>query len=115
MCEGKGVWMMRILQGIDREFERETATASVVPEAQGLAGWLLGLWRAKKGERGSRQRRLRLVETLALGGKRQLMLVECGGASFLVGGGFESVHTIMPLHAADGVNVSASSADEACR
>jgi hypothetical protein len=40
---------------------------------------------------------MRLVETLALGGKRQLMLVTCAGESFLVGGGLESVETIVRL------------------
>ena len=67
------------------------------PEVQGIAGWVLGLLQGGKGERRQRQRQLRLIETLPLGGKRQLMLVECAGQSFLVGGGLESVQTILRL------------------
>jgi flagellar biogenesis protein FliO len=40
------------------------------------------------------QRRMELVETLNLGGKRQLMLVVCEGKRYLVGAGGDSVHSI---------------------
>jgi flagellar biogenesis protein FliO len=40
---------------------------------------------------------MQLLETLPLGGKRQLMLVQCGTEQFLVGGGLESVETIVKL------------------
>jgi hypothetical protein len=40
---------------------------------------------------------MRVVETLALGGRKQLMLVSCGEEHFLVGGGIDSVETIVPV------------------
>lgn len=40
------------------------------------------------------ERRMELVETLQLGGKRQLMLVVCEGQRYLVGAGGDSVHSI---------------------
>jgi hypothetical protein len=48
-----------------------------------------------------------LVETLVLGGRRQLMLVSCGREHFLVGGGVDSVETIVRVKV-DGVE------DEIC-
>jgi hypothetical protein len=44
------------------------------------------------GARGDR--RLQLIETLQLGGKRHLMLVQCDGQSYLVGAGGDSVQSI---------------------
>jgi hypothetical protein len=38
---------------------------------------------------------MRVVETLALGGRRQLTLVVCGRERFLVGGSAESVDAIV--------------------
>ena len=64
-------------------------------EPSGLAAWLLRKWQLwKKGARPVR-RHMRVVEQLALGGKRQLLLVEIGGERFLVGGGPDSVDTIV--------------------
>ena len=60
------------------------------------------------------QAELRLVETLPLGGKRQLMLVTCAGESFLVGGGLESVETIVRLKAEVSLDVVAKSLDGTC-
>jgi hypothetical protein len=42
---------------------------------------------------------MRLVETLMLGGRRQLMLVSCGEEYFLVGGGIDNVETIVRVKA----------------
>jgi flagellar biogenesis protein FliO len=67
-------------------------------ELQGLAGWLLGFVRGRRGVRQGQQRLMKVVETLPLGGKRQLMLVRCGDEHFLVGGGFESVETIVRVN-----------------
>jgi len=66
-------------------------------EGQGLVGWVLEAVRTWRNQREVQQKQMRLVETLALGGKRQLMLVTCAGESFLVGGGLESVETIVRL------------------
>jgi flagellar biogenesis protein FliO len=69
----------------------------------GLANWLLGWIRrmARNGlgnlQRGRGQRRMELVETLQLGGKRQLMLVVCDGKRYLVGAGGDAVNSIAAL------------------
>ncbi|MHB1023757.1 MAG: flagellar biosynthetic protein FliO [Acidobacteriaceae bacterium] len=47
-------------------------------------------------KRGQRKRQMSLVETLSLGGKRQLMLVECAGQCYLVGCANE-VQMIVPV------------------
>jgi hypothetical protein len=84
-------------------------------EVQGLAGWLLGLVRGWREPRLSQKKHLQLVETLPLGGKRQLMLVTYAGESFLVGGGFESVETIVRLGAQLSSDPSAERIDAPCR
>ena len=95
--------MRSLLNPVDGVVERKVATSST--GVQGLAGWVLGMlsnWRESKT---TPRRQLRLVETLALGGKRQLMLVTCAGESFLVGGGVESVETIVRLKAESSLEV----------
>jgi flagellar biogenesis protein FliO len=82
---------------------------------QGLAGWLLCLLRNWRGQREAQQKQLRLLETLPLGGKRQLMLVTCAGESFLVGGGLESVETIVRLKADGFAEVAGKSMEESCQ
>lgn len=42
-------------------------------------------------------RRLKLVETLQLGGKRQLMLILCDGQLLLVGAGADSIQSIIEM------------------
>jgi flagellar biogenesis protein FliO len=64
-------------------------------QPEGLAGWLLGVWRALRKQRVGARREMRMVECLSLGGRRQLMLVECSGERYLVGGGTDSVETIV--------------------
>jgi flagellar biogenesis protein FliO len=88
---------MRLLQGMER-----TNIPKANFEMQGLAGWVLGLLGGWRGERMTQRKQMRLVETLALGGRRQLMLVSCGEEHFLVGGGVDSVETIVRVKA-DGV------------
>jgi flagellar biogenesis protein FliO len=69
----------------------------------GLAAWLLARSRGffqngLAGMGGARaRRRMELVETLQLGGKRQLMLVTCEGRRYLVGAGGDSVHSIAEM------------------
>lgn len=105
---------MRFLQRAEqRELKNQATTAA--PEVQGLAGWVMGLLRGWRGQREMQRKQLRLVETLSLGGKRQLMLVTCGGESFLVGGGMESVETIVRLKAEVSLDVVARSLDGTCR
>jgi hypothetical protein len=102
---------MRVLSG---QKELSTAAAIGVPEVQGLAGWLLELLRGRRGQRETQRKQLRLVETLSLGGKRQLMLVTCAGQSFLVGGGMDSVETIVRLTAEVSLDVVAKSLEGTC-
>jgi flagellar biogenesis protein FliO len=54
------------------------------------------------------------VESLPLGGKRQLMLVACGEEIFLVGGGPESVQTIIRLNAKASLDAVLKSLDTTC-
>lgn len=91
------------------------AASSAGSEAQGLARWVLSRLRGLPGQRERQRKQLRLVETLPLGGKRQLMLVTCAGESFLVGGGMDSVETIVPLKATVSVDDVAKSLDGTCR
>src|ERR1700682_4556090 len=87
---------VQVVQGARRMSQRKAAA-----EPQGLAGWVLEMlrgWRGLPVVQG-RQKQLQLVETLPLGGKRQLMLVSCAGERFLVGGGMESVETIVRVAA----------------
>jgi flagellar biogenesis protein FliO len=105
---------MQELQGT-RHKESNGAAAKAVFEAQGLAGWFLGQLRGLRRRREADRRQLRLVETLSLGGKRQLMLVTCGGESFLVGGGMDSVETIVALKTQISPDVVRASLDESCR
>jgi flagellar biogenesis protein FliO len=82
-------------------------------EPGGLAGWVLGRLRQLRGVHTAERREMRLVETLSLGGKRQLMLVECSGSRYLVGGGLESVQTIVPASAQTAAYLM--SKDEGCQ
>lgn len=71
-------------------------TGSETGQQQGLAGALLQWWAARKWKKDHVQQ-MRLIETLPLGGKRQLMLVQCANESFLVGGGPDQITTIVRL------------------
>ena len=75
----------------------------------GLAGWLLRMWNSRVTLRDGRARRMQLMETLPMGGKRQLMLVRCGDEHFLVGSGVESITTIVKVAVGSG-----RSEDERC-
>jgi flagellar biogenesis protein FliO len=105
---------MRVLQRAEQRELNNVATTAA-HELQGLAGWVLSLLRGWRGQREIPRKQLRLVETLPLGGKRQLMLVTCAGESFLVGGGMESVETIVRLKSEVSLNVMAKSLDGTCR
>jgi flagellar biogenesis protein FliO len=108
--EGSGE--MQVVQGSKQKRFCGGGAAAVL-EVQGLAGWVLGLLRGLRDRRELQVKQLRLVETLSLGGKRQLMLVTCAGESFLVGGGVESVETIVRLKTS--LDEMATSLDGSCR
>ena len=71
-----------------------------VPTQSGLAAqllvWFQRLFRTGLGKAGC-ERRLKLVETLHLGGKRQLMLVLCDGHPLLLGAGGDSIQSIVEI------------------
>ena len=70
---------------------------------RGFAGllleWLRSVFRSGLANMGKARcdRRMELIETLSLGGKRQLMLVLCDGQKVLVGAGGDSVHSITEM------------------
>lgn len=84
------------------------------PYPGGVAGWLLGLLRGEGTKRLSATKQMQLVETLPLGGKRSLMLVRCGGELFLVGGGTESVESIVRVPRETLPSVVANRTDGVC-
>ena len=58
--------------------------------------------------RGRGEPRMELLETLQLGGKRQLMLVLCDGQRYLVGAGGDSVHSIAEIERQPRASLEAS-------
>jgi hypothetical protein len=90
------------------------STASNEPQLHGLVGWIAAVYRGLCSQREVSRTQLRLVETLALGGKRQLMLVSCGGENFLVGGRLDSVETIVRVKPERSLSMPADR-DEPCR
>jgi flagellar biogenesis protein FliO len=102
---------MRFMQYVRLQNLNEAAA----PKIQGVAGWVLGLARGWREPRVFQKKQLQLVETLPLGGKRQLMLVTCAGESFLVGGSFESVETIVRLRGEASTSLTADRMDDPCR
>jgi hypothetical protein len=84
-------------------------------EGHVLVEWMLRMLHSWRGHNDSQQRQMQLVETLALGGKKQLMLVSCDGERFLVGGGLESVETIVRVKAESSAGFVNGDAGEICR
>ena len=87
-----------------RQEKSETVPARSVG---GIAGAVFermyAVWlRAKM--RGDAQRQMKVVETLSLGGKKQLVLVQCGGERYLVGTGAESVETMVRVEGSGSVS-----------
>jgi flagellar biogenesis protein FliO len=104
---------MRVWQQAGHKGMNRTRGAATF-EAQGFAGWLLSLAGNWRGARSAQQKCLTLVETLPLGGKRQLMLVACGGERFLIGGGPDSVETIVRLSGEVSPDLIAENMDGPC-
>jgi flagellar biogenesis protein FliO len=72
-----------------------TETHNTGTQPEGIAAWVLNKLLTFRGRSATEKRELSLLETLSLGGKRQLILVACGGQRYLVGVGPESVQTIV--------------------
>jgi flagellar biogenesis protein FliO len=80
-----------------RDSMRSTKTSSASLRNHGLMGSMFQMWMARRSAAAGHVKQMQLLETLPLGGKRQLMLVQCGTEQFLVGGGLESVETIVKV------------------
>jgi flagellar biogenesis protein FliO len=88
---------MELVQGFTRRQEMEKAAP-----VGGLAGWMVGALQGRvriKWRAGARRRmqQMQLLETLPLGGKRQVMLIDCDGERYLVGCGPDTVATIVKV------------------
>ena len=83
--------------------KQRRAKASVT--TGGLVGWVMEAFSylMANGSRRPAMKQMRIVETLAIGAKKQLLLVSCGGERFLVGTGSESVQTMMRVRRETGV------------
>ena len=102
---------MHLMASTRTEFRaQEGAAATVAPPVsraggQGMLRRLLdalvslaaGEW---VGSRPAAERHIRVVETMAFGAKKQLVLVSCDGERFLVGVGPDSVQSIVRLRSA---------------
>ena len=85
--------VMNVIEKRVRDGKREIEKASAPVEPGGLAGWVLGVIRGRAAKTANRH--MQIVETLSLGGRRQLMLVTCDDEKFLVGSGADRVETIV--------------------
>jgi hypothetical protein len=85
----------------------EEAAATPLKSVGGIAGWAIelahALWLGTKMRRVVKKQ-MCVIETLSIGGRKQLVLVNCGGEHFLVGTGADSVQTIVRVHAGEPVN-----------
>jgi hypothetical protein len=81
---------------------RRTKGAVQTRRERGILGWAMemivnlagGAWAAS---RSAKPRRMKVLETLAIGPKKQLLMVSCDGQKYLVGTGPESVQTIVRM------------------
>ena len=100
--------------GMQLLHSRASSSEVEAPPSVGVAERLLSLLRRVRGERESGAKQLHLLEALSLGGKRQLLLVSCAGERFLVGGGLDSVQTIVRAGADPSLNEAAKKLDGSC-
>lgn len=84
-------WKDRWNVGVKPPAEPETLSTAV--RGDGLAGRVQQWFRTRT----PRERQLRLVETLALGHRRSIALVECDGQRFLAGMSADGVSTLVPI------------------
>ena len=73
------------------------------PQIGGFAGWALSAWqRGRDGAAARRKARsLELLETLPMGGRRQIAVVSCDGRRFLIGMSADSVTSMLALDKAE--------------
>ncbi len=65
------------------------------PVVGGVMGFVIDLVRGRDVARAERS--MKVLETLQLGGRRQLLLVRCGRQQFLVGAGADGIQTIVAV------------------
>ena len=80
-----------------RMTERNDAQPAEATPSYSLADRVQGWLRMKS----SREQHMRLVETLALGPKRSVALIQVDGQTFLAGMGADGVTTIVPVTAGE--------------
>lgn len=100
---------MQLLQNTVRKGVTRT-----VPDQGGFVGWVVGCMRRLGSERRSVAKQMHVLETLPLGGKRQLILVSCAGRLFLVGGSSDSIGTIVHVQGAPPLENVGKERDEVC-
>lgn len=66
-----------------------STTREGVSSGKGIAAWI-ERWLVRLTHRGIRQQCLRHVETLSLGAKRSVVLIECDGQRFLIAEGMSA-------------------------
>jgi len=86
---------MHLVASTRTEFQPKQQSSK--PVTGGLVGWVMEAFSylMANGSRRPAMKQMRIVETLAIGAKKQLLLVSCGGEYFLVGTGPESVQTMV--------------------
>src|ERR1700722_16263514 len=93
----------------------ETRSAEVgVIAGEGLAAWVLRVLRRWRNSTVAEPRQMRVVETLALGGRRQLTLVVCGRERFLVGVSAENVDAIVRVHSDNRAEADLQTTPDGC-
>lgn len=75
------MYPIRIQQGLHKTVQNASLRKDKTP-----GGWLTRMWRALISER-KQTKSLRHIESLSLGAKRTLFLVECDGQRYLVADG----------------------------
>ncbi len=87
----------RIADNVDNEAESEQLTE--LPSTTRLLPWMTRVWNWTLSQLGSQQskKRLRLCETVSLGEKRFVAVLDVDGQQFLVGGASGSVATLARL------------------
>jgi len=83
---------MHLVESMEPKVEARAERGILRRLMEGIVNLCGGAW---AGGSGAAVRHMRVLETLAIGPKKQLLLVSCDGEKFLVGTGPDSVQTIM--------------------
>jgi hypothetical protein len=85
--------------GVEPPADRSPGLIGVEVKSTEILSWLAGAWNWMRQQLGSRQsrKRLRVCESVSLGEKRFVAVIEVDGEQFLVGGASSSVATLARL------------------